>query len=84
METITINECPYCKKSHSYDLDVERSTIMKFLSPSDRPEPMLPRQFERLFYCPTQKDMFQAKLTLYESSSDRIKTIGQNTILKIE
>ena len=75
METISIENCPLCGKKHIYNLDVERSYVIKMLTPNNIGEDQKPVRFTRIFYCPIQDKEFQGTLTLYDSSSDRIKSV---------
>ena len=75
METFTIQKCPLCEKSHTYELEVERSYIIKMLTINSKPEPQYYVRFTRLFNCPDKNDNYQATLSLIESSDDRIKSV---------
>jgi hypothetical protein len=56
-ETITIERCPLCPKSHTYDLIVQRSLSSYFSAPP-------PRSYTRLFGCPTVGGTFQLTITV--------------------
>jgi hypothetical protein len=84
MTTFTIKTCPLCQQQHEYYLEVERSTVIKYFRIDDMsfdkelPEPI---SLTRIFLCPTQNEKFQASLNFFQTSSNKIKSIG-NTILK--
>jgi hypothetical protein len=75
METITMEKCPLCGNKHSYNLDVQRSIVIKMLTPSDLNEPQRAVRMTRIFICPQTDKEYQATLTLYDSSSDRVKSV---------
>ena len=78
-ETITISKCPQCKKKHAYNLQVDRAIIMKFLTMDDLNEQPREVKVIRFFSCPIKNEKFQATITLYDSSSNRIKSVGEKT-----
>lgn len=84
METITINNCPLCGKSHTYDLKVERSFVMKWTTGNDSPESQNVVRLTRFFICPEKKENFQGVLSLYETPSERIKAVDVIGITKAE
>ena len=75
METITIDNCPLCTKMHIYKLKVERSYVMKNMTLNDIYERERSVRITRLFNCPEKNETFQASLTLYDTSSGRIKSV---------
>ncbi|MDB5228062.1 MAG: hypothetical protein JWN78_2255 [Bacteroidota bacterium] len=82
METIIIEKCPLCNQKHEYSLEVDRSIIMKMLTPNDLYERERPYRVRRIFSCPTVKEKFEATVTLYDSSSNRINAVGTSTKIK--
>lgn len=80
-ETITIAECPHCKQTHKYSLQVERTMVIKLMVAEDlnnRPKPII---FSRIFTCPNKNEQFQAQITLFQSSTKHINSVGQDTKL---
>jgi len=75
METITLENCPWCNGIHTYNLNVERSIVIKNIIASDFNETKRPVRVTRIFICPKQDKEFQGTLTLYDTSSGRIKSI---------
>jgi hypothetical protein len=76
METITIQKCPLCGKSHTYELDVNRSVIMKMMTPYSEPEPERYVRFTRLFICPGKNETYQTTISLLETPSNKIKSVA--------
>ncbi len=74
-ETLSIDRCPLCGRSHTYDLAVERSAIMKMMVGSYEEEKVSYKRFKRLFTCPTRNEEFEAIITLPEFPSARIETV---------
>jgi hypothetical protein len=74
-EHLDISRCPRCNKSHRYRLAVERSYVMKLLTPAAMTEPARQVRFTRLFLCPTKNDEFEATFILTDTSSTRIRSV---------
>ena len=73
-DTITIGQCPLCKKSHTYELEILRSVVVyNFLSVRDY-EPKK-KSFTRLFSCPETKDDFQASFVVIEYFGSPIESV---------
>lgn len=68
-------DCPICGASHSYNLEVGRSFIVKAIIAIDVNEKPRSVHVERLFTCLTKKEDFQATIILHETSSSRIKSV---------
>lgn len=81
-ETITIENYPHCKKTHKYSLQVDRTIVFKLMTPNDMYERESPFRVTRFFSCPLQNQMFQATITLYQSSNNRIISVGDKTEIK--
>jgi len=75
-EHLEIPKCPKCNDGHRYKLDVERSLVMKMLTMDDMNERPRAVKITRLFTCPVKNEEFQAKFTLYDTSSDRIENVS--------
>jgi hypothetical protein len=73
METISMTNCPLCGNKHTYKLDVERSMVIKMLTALNEPHRSV--KMIRIFICPQKDKEYQATLTLYENSSNRIKSV---------
>lgn len=73
---VSITKCPKCNGKHRYRLEVNRSIVMKHLTISDLGECPRSVPVTRLFTCPKTGEDFQAKFTLKETSSDRIKRVS--------
>lgn len=73
-EIITI-DCPICGVSHSYNLEVERSVVVKMLTEYDMNEKPRVVHLTRFFSCPTKKEDFQATIIMHETSRSRIKSV---------
>lgn len=56
-QSVTIPRCPLCGKEHSYEVAVKRSTFEYVTKP-------VPRQYDRLFTCPTTGNTFEAQITV--------------------
>ena len=76
MEYITIKKCPLCEKSHTYELDVKRSYIIKMAIFDDQPDFGSLYRFTRLFNCPNKNENFQAKVALINKSINKIDSVN--------
>lgn len=75
METITINQCPLCGRSHTYNLEVEHSFVIKMLMANETRERPKPVKITRIFYCPVKNSEYQGRLTMYETSDRQIRNV---------
>ena len=74
-EMIEIQECPLCKKTHTYRLKVERSVVIKNMMMSGLNERPGREEFTRLFVCPVKGQEFQATFFLYDTSYGSITSV---------
>jgi hypothetical protein len=74
-ETLKIENCPICSKSHIYGLKVQRAYVTKLLTQYDMRERPVAKSYTRYFICPTKQEKFQATITLFDSSSNRIESV---------
>lgn len=74
-EYLVIHNCPKCSDGHSYELEVERSMIIKMMTISDLNEPSRKVKVTRIFTCPVKNEEYQARFVLTDTSSDRIKNV---------
>ncbi|MBN1186445.1 MAG: hypothetical protein JXB49_29485 [Bacteroidales bacterium] len=75
IEILRIDRCPICNESHSYNLKVKRTHIIKMLIPGEEREQPIARRYTRYFFCPSKQEKFQATITLYDTSWDRIEAV---------
>jgi hypothetical protein len=81
-EAIRIDPCPVCEKAHRYLLDVERDTTVGLVTA--RPEPQVAVGFTRLFTCPDKGQVFQARITLYQTARSRIRSVLVVSVLEVD
>lgn len=64
-ESLTINVCPLCHKSHRYEITVKRHPVFFQMTP-DSVNMLKPRKipFTRRFTCPTKGEFFKAKFLM--------------------
>ena len=72
-ETIDIYPCPVCTQAHTYLLRVGRDVSAGLMTA--RSEPMKAVVFTRLFTCPEKGQDFQGRITLYQGSRNRIRSV---------
>lgn len=75
-ENIEIEQCPVCKGSHSYALQVRRSLIFKMMTPGDAAEQPRSVRVTRVFVCPAKGQQFKATITLFDTSVNRIEDVS--------
>ena len=74
-ETVVIEECTHCGRTHTYALEVERVVFIKMLTMSDMSERPRSVKLTRLFVCPVKNEQYQATFYLEDSSPNRIKEV---------
>lgn len=74
-EFLNISKCAKCNKPHRYRLEVERSIIMKLMTPDDLNEKPRQVRITRIFTCPVKNEEFEARFILHDTSSDRIENV---------
>ncbi len=72
IETITIQRCPKCGGSHTFQISIKRTTVMLL---DDTGEEKKVRKITCLFNCPATGDPFQAKLKLKTTAKEKIASI---------
>jgi hypothetical protein len=81
-DTVLISNCPLCKGSHTYQLDVERTYYSAFTpSFSSRDSPKLAR-FTRFFICPSKNKKFQASFELPVRFGSMIKSVTVESVVE--
>ncbi len=70
-ETVTIENCPLCRGSHTYRLKVERTLPVKG-NENEKPKQ---RMFDKVLLCPVKGKKFPGALTLYETAGSKIKSV---------
>jgi DNA-directed RNA polymerase subunit RPC12/RpoP len=73
-EKLEIN-CPICGDKHIYKLKVEKTYVAKLLTTKHLSKSSQPVTVTRIFVCPVKNQKFQASFTLYQTSSDKIKSV---------
>lgn len=79
IETITIQKCPKCAGTHTYQVFIRR-TIVMFLADTDDEERV--KTITCLFNCPSTGNPFQARLKLRMLAKERIKSIDVQPVAK--
>jgi hypothetical protein len=75
--------CPLCSDTHKYELEIRRSFSMSlnFKNPSEQPSE---QYFTRLFTCPTNGKIFQARFTVRDTPNTTIKSVEVKRLVKAE
>jgi len=79
IEIITIQKCPNCAGTHTYQL-FTKHTIIMFLADSDNEEKV--KTITCLFNCPSTGKRFQARLKLRMPAKERITSIKAQPVAK--
>ena len=74
-EIVSIRNCPHCRATHYYKLEVERTILMKWMGSFDTPEQPRTVKVTRLFVCPVKHEQYQGTFYLQDTSSNRIKDV---------
>jgi hypothetical protein len=70
-DTLTITQCPKCKKTHKYRLEIRRSRYSSFTSFSNSTK----QQVTRLLTCPYTGEDFQASFWITEKTHTPILSV---------
>ena len=81
-EKLEIPNCPICGEKHTYRLEVERTYVIKMLRVNGSRETSQRVKFTRIFICPTKNEKFQASFTLYDDSSNQIKSVTVDGVIE--
>jgi len=75
--TISIKNCPHCKGTHTYNLEVERAYLMRKMTAFDS-FGEAPRKVPvtRIFVCPVNNEQYQGRFFLYETSDTKIQSVN--------
>lgn len=71
---ITIDNCPICSKSHTYDVSIRKTSLMTFTKTEDeRGIQKVP--VTRLFSCPDKEGNFEITFLVLKTPDEIIKEI---------